>query len=123
MSSGTTWNESGNSLNKLNSQTQQLLNMMQTQQLLAAVQAQAKLVNQKPPSLMGPGYRHGARTMNQRAGWFNRNDRPRRTWEDRKRRVSPAPRPFKRERKDGESTTRFIDFIALCCDAAMLRWA
>ena len=117
---GSTWNDgsAGPGLN-INSQTQQLLNMMQTQQLLAAVQAQAKLANQTPPSLMGssPYPRQGGRMMNARGGRFNRNDRPgvrlggfnRR--DDRKRRVSPPPRPFKRERRDG-NTARFADLIA-----------
>ena len=87
--------------------------MMQTQQLLAAVQAQAKLANQTPPSLMGssPYPRQGGRMMNPRGGRFNRNDRPRQgaynRRDDRKRRVSPPPRPFKRERRD--DNTRFTD--------------
>lgn len=93
---------------------------MQTQQLLAAVQAQAKLANSGPPSLMGsaPYGRNGGRMMNQqRGGRFNRNDRPRQgvynRRDDRKRRYSPPPRPFKRERKDGDNAARFIHWIPL----------
>ncbi|XP_028395922.1 zinc finger protein 318-like isoform X2 [Dendronephthya gigantea] len=87
--------------------------MMQTQQLLAAVQAQAKLANPGPPSLMGnaPYGRSGGRMMNQqRGGRFNRNDRQRQGGynrrDDRKRRYSPPPRPFKRERKDGDAARK-----------------
>jgi hypothetical protein len=117
---GPTWNDSSANpaVNLNNSQTQQLLNMMQTQQLLAAVQAQAKLSNQSPPSLMGnAGYsRQGGRMMNQRGGRFNRNDPPRQgaynRRDDRKRRRSPPPRPFKRERRD-VNTARFIDLFVM----------
>ena len=119
---GSSWNDNNprGGLN-IDTQTQQLLNMMQTQQLLAAVQAQAKLANQanqQPPSLMGTntGYsRQGGRMMNHRGGRFGRNDPPRQGYnrrDDRKRRRSPPARPFKRERKD-DSTARFIDFIVM----------
>ena len=99
-------------VSQLNSQAQQLLNVMQTQQLLAAVQAQA-MNNSKPPSLMQsgptPGFSRQGGHMNQRNR--NRNDRPwhGRQRDDRKRRMSPirGQQP-KRDRRDNNRGSRLV---------------
>lgn len=117
--SSNTWNDGA--VPQLNSQTQQILNMMQTQQLLAAVQAQASIANSGPPSLMQnqiQGFpRQGGR--NQRNDNQGRRDRFRsagggggggRYRDDRKRKSSPPRNPLpKRDRRENNSqATRLV---------------